>query len=92
MGTTIAPNKFLIEKYLNLVILQYVNDPTMFESINNLVASCSKLIDNVTEQKQIMDRFTKILHVVQQNYMDNGSTPGIMSSGGACYRAASQQV
>jgi hypothetical protein len=92
LGTTIAPNKFLIEKYLNLVILQHVNDPTMFESINKLVDQCSKLIDDVTEQKQIMERFTKILHVVHQNYVDNGTTPGIMSSGGACYRAASQQV
>ena len=92
LGTTIAPNKFLIEKYLNLVILQHVNDPTMYESINKLVEQCSKLIDDVTEQKQIMDRFTKILHVVHQNYVDNGNTPGLMSSGGACYRAASQQV
>jgi hypothetical protein len=92
MGTTIAPNKFLIEKYLNLVILQHVNDPTMFESINTLVATCSKLIDDITEQKEIVQRFTEILHVVHQNYVQNGSTPGIMSSGGACYRAASQQV
>jgi len=92
MGTTIAPNKFLIEKYLNLVIKPHANDPTMFESINNLVASCSKLINDVTEQKEIVQRFTEILHVVHQNYVQNGSTPGIMSSGGACYRAASQQV
>ena len=72
--------------------MQHVNDPTMFESINTLVATCSKLIDDITEQKEIVQRFTEILHVVHQNYVQNGSTPGIMSSGGACYRAASQQV
>jgi len=91
-GTTIAPNKFLIEKYLNLVILQHVNDPTMFESINKLVIECSKLLSDENEKKQIIDRFTKILHVVHQNFVDNGTTPAAMSSGGACYRAMSQQV
>jgi hypothetical protein len=92
LGTTIAPNKFLIEKYLNLVIMQHINNPRMFDPINELVASCSKLLDDPIEQKYIMDRFHKIIKVVQQNYAQNAGTPGLMSSGGACYRAASQQV
>lgn len=92
LGTTVAPNKFLIEKYLNLVIMQYINNQNMFKSINDLVASCSKLLDDPIDQKYIMDRFHKIIKVVQQNYAQNAGTPGLMSSGGACYRAASQQV
>jgi hypothetical protein len=92
LGTTVAPNKFLIEKYLNLVIMQHINDYSMLEPINSLVASCSKLLDDVNEQKAIMDRFHKIIHVVKQNIVDYGSTPACMSSGGAVYRAASQQV
>lgn len=92
LGTTTAPNKFLIEKYLNLVIMQNINDYSMIEPINNLVASCSKLLDDPADQKAIMDRFHKIINVVKQNIVDNGSTPACMSSGGAMYRAASNQV
>ena len=92
LGTTTAPNKFLIEKYLNLVIMQNINDYSMIEPINNLVASCSKLLDDPADQKAIMDRFHKIINVVKQNIVDNGSTPACMSSGGALYRAASNQV
>jgi hypothetical protein len=92
VGATVAPNKFLIEKYLNLVIMQHINDYSMLDPINKLVACCSKMVDDETEQKAIIDRFHKIIHVVKQNIVHNGSTPAFLSSGGAVYRAASQQV
>ena len=91
-ATTVAPNKFLINKYLNLVIMQHINDPTIFVSLSELVAKCSKLLTDEKERKEIIDHFQKILNDVHKNCVANANSPACMSSNSAGYRAASKQV
>jgi hypothetical protein len=92
LGETVPADKFLIEKYLNLVIMKYITNADKIPMLKSLVDHCSKLIDDKTIQKEIVDKFSGLLEVINKSIIMDGKTPGMMSSCKQAYRGYSKQI
>jgi hypothetical protein len=92
LGETVVPDKFLIEKYLNLVIMKYITNADKIPMLKSLVEHCSKLIDDKIIQKEIVDKFNGLFEVVKKTIILDGKTPCMMSSGKQAYRGYSKQI
>ena len=92
LGDTVPADKFLIEKYLNLVIMKYITNADKIPMLRSLVEHCSKLIDDKIIQKEITDKFNGLLEVVKKTIIMDGKTPGMMSATKQAYRGYSKQI
>jgi len=92
LGETVVADKFLIEKYLNLVIMKYITNADKIPMLRSLVEYCSKLIDDKIIQKEIVDKFTGLLEVVKKTIILDGKTPCMMSATKQAYRGYSKQI
>jgi hypothetical protein len=92
LGETVVADKLLIEKYLNLVIMKYITNADKIPMLKSLVDHCSKLVDDVIIQKEIIDKFNGLLEVVKKTIILDGKTPCMMSSTKQAYRGYSKQI
>jgi hypothetical protein len=88
-ATTIKANRFLVEKYLNLVIHKYMADVTQHQNLKSLVGHTVKLLDNIVDQTELVDKYNDMLKVIEKVIRDNYHTPGVLSAAASAYRQAS---
>jgi hypothetical protein len=92
LGETVSANKFLIEKYLNLVIMKYINNSDKIPLLKSLVDYCSKLIDDEIIQKEIVSKFSGLLEIVTRTITLDSRSPCLMSSAKQAYRGYTKQI
>ena len=91
-GETVKPTRELVEKFLNLVIQKYISDTSQFVSLRSYVEFVSKLLDDEKDQKEVVDKFHKLLETVKRAVVLNAGTPGLLSATATAYRQCSRQV
>jgi hypothetical protein len=92
LGETVSADKFLIEKYLNLVIMKYINDANKIPMLRSLVEHCSKMIDDKVIQTEIVNHFNGLLEVVTKTIRMVDKTNCMMSATKQAYRGYSKQI
>jgi len=92
LGETVPADKFLIEKYLNLVIMKYITNEDKIPMLRSLVEHCSKLIDDKDIQKEIVNKFNGLLEVVKKSIIMDAKSPCMMSATKQAYRGYSKQI
>lgn len=88
-GETVKPNKFYVEKFLNLVVQKYINDVGEYVNLNSYVQHVVKLLENESEQKEIVDKYSKMLEKIKYTALQSAKTPAVLSTIATCYRQAS---
>ena len=89
VGESVKPDRQLVEKYLNLVVHKYMSDVSQYKLLQSLVEHSVKLLENETDQKELVEKFTFMLSKMKRVVCENGRTPGLMSAAAQCYRHTS---
>ena len=88
-GESIKPDRALVEKYLNLVIQKHMADASQHYLLKSLVGHIVKLLDNHTDQKELVDKCNTMLTDIKRVINDNAGTPGLLSAAATAYRQSS---
>lgn len=93
-GEPILPNINLVRKYINLIIQNEINNPENIntETLIAYIKSVAELLSDKSEQEEIVNFFTKSLHVVKDTIDMYAQTPSISSAVHQTYRSYSSPV
>jgi hypothetical protein len=89
VGESVKPDRHLVEKYLNLVIKQYMSDVSQYNLLMSLVEHSVKLLDSKADQKELVEKYTTMLATIKHVIRENDRTPGLLSAAAQCYRQSS---
>ncbi len=88
-GDTIKPTKFLVEKFLNLVVQKYISNTSEYSILKSFIQHVSKLLEDEKEQNEVVKKFTDMLEVIKHTAVRAALTPAALSAVATCYRQAS---
>jgi hypothetical protein len=89
---TIKADRKLVEKYLNLVIMNNLMNKTKFPLLKSLVEHSVLLLENVNDRKEIIEKYDEMLKIVENTVSDMIKTPGAKSAVATVFRTNSKQV
>jgi len=88
-GEAIKPDRALVEKYLDLIIQKYNADLSQYHLLKSLVGHTVKLLDNESDQKELIDKYNTMLTDIKRIIRENEGTPGVISAAATAYRHSS---
>lgn len=88
----VKPDRKLVEKYLNLVIMKYLSDMSQFPLLKSLVKHSVLLLENENDRNEIIKKYDEVLKTVDHTYEDNFNTPGLRSAVANAFRGTTRQV
>jgi hypothetical protein len=84
---TIKPTYFLVDKYLTLVIMKYINDKNKIELLKSHVNLIVNLLNDDDEKEKLKNKFHKLLTMVKHTLINSGFTPSSRSQAAQAYRS-----
>ena len=91
-GPTIKPTQYHIEKFLNLVIQKYINDPSQYSSLISYVKHVSNIIDDDNNRIQLLEKYTNMISMLKKTSLNISRSPAALSAMATVYRNVSSQV